>query len=48
MAMAMGTEYGNGYGYRPVYASSYDYGCVTTPQLVWNGWAYRRVWVQSC
>ena len=40
--------YGNGYGYRPVYASSYGYECVTTPQLVWNGWAYRRVWVQTC
>ena len=40
--------YGNGYGYRNVYASSYDYGCVATPQLVWNGWAYRRVWIQAC
>ena len=44
-----GYGYGNGYGYRAVYASGYDYaGCVTTPRLVWNGWAYRRVWIQSC
>ena len=35
-------------GYRNVYATSYGYGCVATPQLVWNGWGYRRVWVQGC
>jgi len=30
-----------GYGY--AYAS-----CGTVSRLVWNGWAYRRVWVQTC
>ena len=45
---ANGYGYGNRFGYRNVYAASYGYGCVATPQLVWNGWAYRRVWVQAC
>ena len=26
----------------------YGYGCGVTPRLVWNGWAWQQVLVQSC
>ena len=26
----------------------YGYGCGVTPRLVWNGWAWQQVLVQTC
>lgn len=48
-----------GYGYAPPlaytgYPVQYGSGyyafasCGTTSRLIWNGWAYRRVWVRTC
>lgn len=31
----------------PYGAYAYD-SCGTASRLIWDGWAYRRVWVQSC
>jgi hypothetical protein len=36
-------------GYAVPYGGGYAYAsCGTASRLVWDGWAYRRVWVQTC
>lgn len=52
-------SYGYAPAYSYAYVPSYSYtgysvpyyayaSCGTTSRLIWNGWAYRRVWIRTC
>jgi hypothetical protein len=47
-AVVVGGLVGAGWGLYGGYPYGYGYGCGVTPRLVWNGWAWQQVWVNTC